>query len=1106
MSVLYCLLKKCPRLLPGKNGLWGVFLLLACCGAAGAQTVSGRVTDAANHLPLGGASVKVKGSAKGVATDSSGSFTIKTIENAILVISHVGYATLEIPASNNLGSIQLSRGGSAALEDVVVIGYGAVRKKDLTGSVGRVNVQDLQKAPVKSIDDALGGRVAGVMVTSSDGQPGANSDIVIRGIGSVTQSSAPLYVIDGFPQEDANFNSINPAEVESIEVLRDASATAIYGARGSNGVIIVTTKRGKSAKPVVNYNGYVGAQKPTKLMKLMDPYEYVRLQNDINPFYANLFFFSNGKTLEDYKNVKGVDWQSLVLNDAPAFQNHYISISGRPNKTAYTFSASYADQVGLVINSGFKRYQSRFTLDQDLNDKLKVGVNVNYSYVKSYGQIPSVQNVPTGQVVNNGNWNFMLSLWTFRPVATSNSADANSFVYNDVVDDATDGGVPAGRVNPYISTLNEVNDRFTTTLTGNAYLNYKIIKDLTLRVTAGVNMINGENDIFHNSKTNSGSPLTTYGATYGVNGSISNTSTTSFVNENTLSYNKAIGDKHLINAVVGFTQQSIRGRNSGFAATNLPNESLGIKGIGQGIPYTVSSQPAALNGLLSYLGRVNYSFKENYLFTLSFRADGSSKFAPENRWGYFPSGAVAWRLSNESFMKKLRFISDAKLRASYGATGNNRVSDFPYLTQLTANTSNLSGSYYSFNETNVYNIVVSSMANKNLKWETGLQTDIGLDLSLFNDRVQIETDYYRKVTKNLLLNASMPYTTGFTSAFVNIGEVSNEGFEFALSTINMRKKNFTWSTSFNISFNRNKVLSLSSGQDALLTTRAFDASVGSVPDYVAKVGQPVAQFYGFIADGMYQLSDFYKVPNGAPGNYFYVLKDGLPYYGTKSTLSGINTTVSSATSVQPGDPKFRDINNDGVLDQNDYTVIGHPYPVHFGGVSNNFTYRNFDLDVFLQWSYGNDILDANRVKMEGGTSAPQAGSSGTTGNLGNVNTNQYATYANRWTPENPSNLYPRANAFASGTRTYSTRIVEDGSYLRVKTVQLGYNLPVNIIKRLKLVSARFYVSGQNLFTFTKYSGPDPEVSTATGSSLTPGFDYSPYPRTKVLTIGANLNF
>jgi TonB-linked SusC/RagA family outer membrane protein len=660
-------------------------------------------------------------------------------------------------------------------------------------------------------------------------------------------------------------------------------------------------------------------------------------------------------------------------------------------------------------------------------------------------------------------------------------------------------------VNPYISTLNEVNDRFSTTIQPNFYLNYKINNDFTLRLTAGANIINSENDIFHNSKTNSGSPLTSYGATYGVNGSVSNANVSSFVNENTLSYNKKLNSGDVLNAVVGYTQQFIRGSNYGFAATNLPNESLGIKGIGQGTPYSVSSAAPPRNGQLSYLARVNYTFKTNYLFTASFRADGSSKFAPDKRWGYFPSGAVAWRFGNETFMKKLPFIADAKLRASYGVTGNNRVSDFPFLTQLTANTSTFSGSYYSFNETNVYNIVLSSMANKNLKWETGYQTDIGLDLTLLNGRIVFEADYYKKITDNLLLNAAMPYTTGFTNAFVNIGKVSNEGLEFSLTTTNIKKPNFNWTSSVNITFNRNRVLALTSGQDALLTTRSFDASVGSVANYIAKVGQPVAQFYGYIADGMYQVNDFYKVPNGATGNYFYVLKEGIPYYGTKSTLGGINTTISSATSVQPGDPKFKDLNGDGLLDQNDYTGIGNPYPVHYGGFNNNFSYKGFDLSIFCQWSYGNDILNANRIKMEGGTSAPQAGTSATSGNLGNVNTNQYATYADRWTFENPSNLYPRANAFATGTRTYSTRIVEDGSYLRLKTVQLGYNLPVTWTKRLKISNARLYVSAQNLVTFTGYSGPDPEVSTASGNNLTPGFDYSPYPRTRVITIGANIN-
>jgi hypothetical protein len=357
----------------------------------------------------------------------------------------------------------------------------------------------------------------------------------------------------------------------------------------------------------------------------------------------------------------------------------------------------------------------------------------------------------------------------------------------------------------------------------------------------------------------------------------------------------------------------------------------------------------------------------------------------------------------------------------------------------------------------------------------------------------------------LLLNASQPYTTGFTSAYVNIGKVSNQGLEFSFTTTNVRTKNFQWTTSFNISFNKNKLLALNSGQDALLTTQAFDASVASIPNYIAKVGKPVAQFYGYISEGMYQLNDFYKVPNGVAGNYFYVLKEGIPYYGVKSTPTSVNTTISAATSVQPGDPKFKDLNGDGVLDQSDYTIIGNPYPKHFGGFSNNFTYKGFDLNVFFQWSYGNQIIDANRIKMEGGTSGPQAGSSATV-NIGNAGYNQYATYANRWTFTNPSDLYPRANANATGTRTYSTRIVEDGSYLRLKTVQLGYSLSQKLVKRLNIQQLRFYASAQNLITWTKYSGPDPEVNVAATSNLTPGLDFSPYPRTKVITVGANINF
>jgi TonB-dependent starch-binding outer membrane protein SusC len=1094
----------------GKMRLLKIFLplfliaaLLSFTGDSIAQstgkTISGIVRNN-NGEPMQDVSVTVKGTRTVTTTDAEGRYTIKVpSSNSVLVFTNVGLVSQQKPVGNNASINVTLLPDAANLQDVVVIGYGSVKRKDVTGSVARVNVQDLQKAPVKSVDDALAGRVAGVMVTSADGQPGSNAEITIRGVGSVTQSSAPLYVIDGFPQEDANFNSLNPAEIESIEVLKDASATAIYGARGSNGVIIITTKRGKSAKPTLTYNGFYGAQKPIKFMKLMSPYEYVRMQNDANPIYANAAFFTNGVTLEDYKNRQAIDWQDLLFNDAPGFQNHSISLSAKANKTAYTVSGSYSDQEGLIIKSGFKRYQARFTVDQDVTDKLKLGVNVNYANFKSYGQIPSVQNVPTGQVVSSSNWNLMTNLWSFRPVLGSKAADM-SFVYEDLLDNNIDeGGLPgSGRVNPYISTLNEVNDRLNNTLNANSYLQYKITNDLTLRVTAGINLVRNDNYIFHNSFTNSGSPLTSYGQTYGVNGSTSTGKSFSFLNENTLTYNKAFNKNNVLNAVIGATTQKNNGQSYGYSATNIPSESLGIKGLGGGTPYSVSSS-SSLSAMQSFLGRVNYTLFQNYLLTASFRADGTSKFYPDNRWGYFPSGAFAWRFGNEKFMKGLKFISDAKLRMSYGATGNNRVSDFAYMSLLNANVNAFSGSSYSFNNGIVYNITVNSMGNQHLKWETGIQGDVGLDLSLFDNRISIEADYYKKVTKNLLLNASQPYSTGFTSAYMNIGKVSNEGLEFSLNTVNVKSKNFIWNSSFNISFNRNRLLSLNNNEDALLTARQFESSVQTVTNYIAKVGQPIAQFYGYIADGMYQLDDFYKVPNGNSG-FIYVLKDNIPYYGTKSYIS--NPSTSNTLPVQPGDPKFKDLNGDGILDVNDYTVIGNPYPIHFGGFSNNFTYKGFDLNIFLQWSYGNNVINANRIKFEGGTNAAVFP---TAINQGLINFNMFETYTNRWTPENPSNLYPRVNANAGGTRQYSTRIIEDGSYLRLKTLQLGYSLPAKWLKRAKLSSARLYVSGQNLITLTRYTGPDPEVSTFSGSNLTPGFDYSPYPRTRVMTIGANIS-
>ncbi|WP_345951348.1 TonB-dependent receptor [Mucilaginibacter sp. PAMB04274] len=1079
---------------------WQILLLVCAfiviCSPAFSQAIIIKGTVSDETGTMAGVTVTLKTTRTATRTDAKGNYSISAPNrNAVLVFTFVGYENREIPIGSNNSIDVIMKSSANDLNDVVVIGYGTSKKRDLTGSVGSVNMKDIQKAAVTSVDGALAGRIAGVQVTSNDGQPGANAEILVRGVGSVSQSSAPLYVIDGFPQEDANFNSINPADIASIDVLKDASATAIYGARGSNGVILITTKKGTSGIPQLTFSTNSGFQKSINNVKLMDAYEFVKLQNDINPYFTSYVYFRNGKTLDSYKNAQTINWQDIMFNKLPAFQNHNVSLTGRSGKTSYAVSASYADQAGLIIKSGFKRYQARIVLDQEINDKLKIGINTNYADTKSYGSIPSVQANPTGNGQNLAAFNLMYNIWSYRPVLSSGLFDEN-FIYNDLVDNNEDGGLPGGNssINPYINTSNVINDRLANTLTGNSYLEYKIIPGLQLRVTAGINLTNSLTNTFYNSRTQSGSPLTAAGAAFGVNGSTSAGKSISFINENTLSYSKNFNQNNILSALIGYSSQTSKNSGNGFSATNLPNESLGINGLGQGTPYRVSSS-SSLSALQSYYGRLNYTYRKNYLFTANFRADGSSKFYKDNRWGYFPSGALAWRFSGENFMKKYSFIDDAKIRFSYGVIGNNRVADFAYLSQINTG----SNIYYAYNDQNVYGSTVQTMSNYNLKWETTYESDLGINFSLFKGRLNFETDYYKRITKNLLLSAAMPYSTGFTTAFQNVGSVSNEGLEFTLATVNISKKNFTWSSSFNISFNRNRVLELTGGEESRLTTRSFESAM-TTPNYIAKIGRPVAQFYGYVADGLYQLNDFYKIPNGTAG-FYYVLKEGIPYYAGKNTLASPQTNQSLV--VQPGDPKYKDINGDGLINGDDYTVIGNPYPLHYGGFSNNFSYKNFDLNVFLQWSYGNQVMNANKLKFEGNTNAPQSGNSPTT-NLGSVNVNQFASYVNRWTPTNPTNEYPRANANTGGLRQYSTRIIEDASYLRLKTVSIGYNLPRKMLTRLHINNLRFSLSGQNLLTFTKYTGPDPEVSTNAGNNLAPGFDFSPYPRTRVLTFGANL--
>lgn len=1032
------------------------------------RVITGKVIDI-EGVPIPGVNVLLKGTKFGALTDLDGNYKLTIPENVtakVIVFSSLSYKDKEavIGKSNNYDVVLLA--DVNALNEVVVIGYGSVAKKDLTGAVSSVNVKDLQRAPVISFDQALAGRVAGVQVTSNDGQPGAGGvNIVIRGANSLTQNSGPLYVVDGFPLEDFDAQSVNPQEIESITVLKDASSTAIYGARGANGVIVIETKKGKEGAPTVEYSSNIGVNNITKRLPMMDGYEFVKYQiernglpsivgytpGDLDP--TNPRYVAGGLTLENYRNLPNINWQDRLFEQGQT-QIHNISIRGGSQNTKYSLSGSIYDETGVISNSGAKRYQGRLNLRQNLTKKLVLFANINYSHNFSNGQDVS----SGGQGANSSSF-LLYGALGFRPVpfAGKDLEDLEDGLFDpDAVDLANEV-----RINPFQSAQNELRESRTNQIVSQAFLEYNFSKSLSFKMQGGLSNSAKRTDQFYNSKTSRGNSLLPFNDR-GVQGFVNFFNTNTISNENTLTYKKIVKKIHNFNLVAGSSLQDIKVENFGLSSYKIPIESLGISGIDLGTPNPNQSSQS-ISKLLSYFGRLTYNYAGKYFFTGTYRADGSSKFATNNRWGYFPSAALSWKMSKEKFMKNLKFVSESKLRLSYGESGNNRVSDYAYLASFNFPVS----SSYSFNNgTPQLGAVPLDLSNNNLKWETTRSLDIGYDLELFNSRVSIIVDWYRKVTDDLLLRAELPYTSGYNSAFRNIGSIENSGFDVTLSTVNVKTDKFEWTSNFTISANANKILSLSNNQDNILTSLNWDFTYRNNFNYVAKVGQPASQFFGYIFDGIYQTSDF----DGSAGNY--VLKPGIPNNGDLRSI------------IKPGDIRYKDINQDGVVDAADQTVIGRTQPKHFGGLMNTFSYAGFTLGVFMQWSYGNEILNANRLFFEGSRSA---------------SLNQFATFVDRWTPTNPSNTLP--GVLGRGPDgIYSSRVIEDGSFLRLKTVSLDYNLSQKVSDKLKVSGVNLSVSAQNLFTWTKYSGSDPEVSVR-NSTLTPGFDFSAYPRAQTVVFG-----
>ena len=1057
--------------------------LIAVTGAVAQSLVRGKVIDDTG-LEVIGASILVKGTTQGTITDMDGMFSLSVPDkNAILQVSYIGYQTLEVKVDVTKPMSIVLKEDSEMLEEVVVVGYQEVKKKDLTGSVAKVDMDNLLNTPVGSFDQTLGGRVAGVNVSSGEGQPGGTMNIVIRGNNSLTQDNSPLYVIDGFPVEDASLAStINPSDIESLDILKDASATAIYGARGANGVVIITTKKGKVGKPQLKYDGSFGFQNITRQIPLMDAYEFVKLQAELFPSDALRYYLTlndvYGQPIKDevtgqnivydldyYKTAPQYYWQDEIFRTAWQ-QNHNVSLMGGSEGVRYTASVSYFDQNGVVLESNYKRFQSRMNTNIR-HGKWNASLTANYSRSVQTGSSTSLYS-------SSGMNNLFYSVWGYRPVNHLGKPLEN--LKNNGVDDALDM-TNDYRFNPYMDLLNAYRKYYVNNLQLNGYVAYDILKGLKLKISGGFTNDSRNSDQFNNSNSRYGSPI----SNDKVNATVQRMQRLTWLNENVLTYQTRVKKHHAINSLFGVTFQNSDYESYSFKTTNIPNESLGMAGMNEGIPSTTTSLKSSWS-MMSYLARINYDYKSKYYATASFRADGSSKFSKKNRFGYFPSGSLAWTFTQEEFMKKMsKVLSNGKLRLSWGLTGNNRVGEYDYYDMLAmlkakqgtyiSNGSNSSTVYPFENNLNSIGIAPISILNEDLKWETTEQWNVGLDLDFFNERLGITVDWYLKTTRDLLLDAVLPQSTGFFSAMKNIGKIRNSGWELTLNTVNIQTKNFKWSSNFNIAFNKNKVLELAENQTALLTSAYFDQNYNAQPTYISKVGYPMGMMYGYIYEGTYKYDDFYN----SGGTY--TLRPDVPAY-------------TGETNTQPGMPKYKDVNGDGKIDSSDRTFIGRGQPIHTGGFTNDFSYKGFDLSIFFQWSYGNDILNANRLFFENVN--------------GKKDLNQFASYADRWTPENPESDIPAATK-SSSNQVVSSRVIEDGSFLRLKTVTLGYNIPTKYTKRWKIANARVYVAGQNLWTLTGYSGYDPEVSIR-NSAITPGLDYSAYPRAYAVNFGVSLGF
>lgn len=967
------------------------------------RNISGKVTSYEDGEGLPGVNVVEKGTSNGTVTNVQGEFSLEVAENAILVFSSVGYTTEEVTVGNqsviDLAMIQDIK----QLQELVVVGYGQVRKSDLTGSVGTIKAEEIKKQPVTRVDQALQGRISGVQVTTINGAPGTGSSIRIRGGNSINAGNEPLYVIDGFIG-GGDLNTINPNDIKSIEILKDASATAIYGSRGSNGVILITTKRGSEEGFGVSVDSYVGMQSPIKRLDLLNGPEFADYRNEYSEFLGTGIPFS------DVNDVSNTDWQEVLFRDVPITDNN-LSIYNNTENSNYYVSLNYLNQQGIQIGSSFKRYQMRINFDHKLGSGFKMGVSLNGSHTNRENPRAaaiSTYVLPTAPIYNDDGSYFSVD-------QINGSTYNNPVAQNELIDDNTYG----------------------YRALGNTYLQFNPIEGLIIKSTFGFD--------FEQSKRNrytSAFIPTNLEQERGGEANVDTDFIRSIQSENTINYQKNFG-KHSFDILGGWTYQTYALEALEVDAVGFTNDVTRFNAIETSDPEQLLVESGERSWtLLSGLYRLNYSFDGKYLVTVSGRHDGSSRLAEGNKWDFFPSAALAWRVSDEPFMSDMDPISNLKLRTSYGRTGSQSIDPYATLARLNSGTNYIGGRQ-------VVTVEPSVSASPFLRWEVTDQFDIGAEFGFFNDRLNIEFDYYVKETSDLLLARELSFQTGFGRRLENIGSLRNKGFDLSVNGYIIENDEFEWSSTLTFSSNNNEVLELSGGDEYI------ENGEGSR----IIVGEPIGTFYGLRFIGLWQQGD------------------------------------ENLGDHTPGEPKFEDINGDGMTDVADGQIIGSAQPDFYGGLNNEFSYKNFALSLFFDFSYGNDIYD-----LDGGNF-----------NSGH-NTSVYGYYRDRWTPENTNTTIPRAGtnhntfrwqSYGASSNKGNSYFISDGSYLRLRNIHLQYDIP---FAKAFFNNLTIYGAATNVFTISDYQGFSPDVSAEGTNATRRGFDSNGFPIAKTYTIGLRAGF